>query len=134
MDLKKCINCNQIFAAAQGQNICPDCLAEEENKFELVKDYLWDNPGATIPEVSEATDVGEAIIKKFVREGRLVELQGSNIKVECKNCGKAISEGKYCSECSNKLANDIQRTRGKRGKGRRSKKNRKKQDKMFTRD
>ena len=134
MDLKKCSNCDQLFAAAKGQRICPDCLAQEEKKFNLVKEYLWDNPGATIPEVSEATDVGEAIIEKFVREGRLVEVQGSNMKVECENCGKAISEGKYCSECSNKLAHDIQRNRGKRKKGRRSKKNRKNQDKMFTRE
>ena len=132
MDLKKCINCNQLFAAAKGQRICPDCLAEEENKFQLVKDYLWDNPGATIPEVSEATDVGEAIIKKFVREGRLVELQGSNIKVECQKCGKPISQGKFCSECSNKLANDIQKSKSKTKKSKRNKRDN--QEKMFTRD
>ncbi|MBM7557477.1 TIGR03826 family flagellar region protein [Halanaerobacter jeridensis] len=131
MDLKKCTNCGQIFAAAKGQKICPDCLAEEEAKFERVKDYLWDHPGATIPQVSEATDVGEAIIKKFVREGRLVEVQGSNIKVECQKCGKPISQGKFCSECSNELANDIQKSKSKKKK---NKSKRNKQEKMFTRD
>ena len=129
MDLKKCTNCDQIFAAAKGQKICPDCLAEEEAKFQRVKDYLWDHPGATIPQVSDDTDVGEAIIKKFVREGRLIELQGSNIKVDCENCGKPISQGRFCDECSNKIATDIQKTKSKS-----KKKKRNRQDKMFTRD
>ena len=129
MDLKKCTNCGQLFAAARGQRICPDCLAEEEHKFELVKDYLWDNPGATIPQVSEATDVGEPIIEKFVREGRLVEIQGSNLKIECQKCGKPISKGKFCSDCGNKLAKDIQKSKSKS-----KKKKRNRQDKMFTRD
>ena len=133
MDLKKCINCGDLFAAAKGQKICPNCLAEEENKFQRVKDYLWDNPGATISQVSEATDVGEAIIKKFVREGRLKEVQGSNMTVECQRCGKEISEGKYCDECSTEIANGIQKTKQKK-KSKEKKKERKSKDRMFTRD
>lgn len=130
MDLKKCDNCGELFAAAQGQKICPDCLAEEEHKFQKVKDYLWDNPGATVPQVSEATEVGEAIIKKFIREGRLLEVQGSNMTVECESCGKDIQQGKYCDECKSDLASNIQKTKNKKHK----KKRRKKKTGMFTRD
>ena len=129
MDLKKCSNCNQLFAASAGQRICPDCLDEEEEKFQIVKDYLWDHPGVTVTQISEATGVGEPIIEKFVREGRFIEIQGSNLKIECQRCGAPISKGKFCNECSNKLASDIQNSKNKK---RRS--NRSNQDKMFTRD
>ncbi|MGM0370029.1 MAG: TIGR03826 family flagellar region protein [Bacillota bacterium] len=132
MDLKKCSNCNDLFAASAGQRICPDCLAEEEEKFQLVKDYLWDHPGATISDISEATEVGEPIIEKFVREGRFIEVGGANLKIECQKCGAPISQGKYCSDCSNQLASNIQKSKQKK----KSKENRKKdnRDRMFTRD
>ncbi|KXS48328.1 MAG: flagellar protein [Halanaerobium sp.] len=107
MNLINCQECGKVFASA-GSKVCPDCRQSEEEKFELVKEYLWDHPNSTVPTVSEATGVKETMIIKFIKEDRL-QSEGLDIEysLKCKTCGREIESGVYCDSCRNKLINDF---------------------------
>ena len=107
MKLVNCSECGRVFSSS-GSSICPDCRRKEEEEFELVKDYLWDNPNSTVEEVAEETGVDRDRIIKFMKENRL-ESEGLVIKhsLECKRCGKEISSGIFCSSCRNKMVNEL---------------------------
>ncbi len=105
MDIKNCKNCGNIYAPEGNEKFCPDCSKEREEKFEKVKNYLWDNPNATVDQVNEETGVDKEIIIEFVKEGRL---DADNVVVngmlDCERCGVSISSGRYCSSCKEELA------------------------------
>jgi flagellar operon protein (TIGR03826 family) len=131
MNLINCKECGKVFASA-GTKICPDCRRSEEEQFELVKEYLWDNPNSTVPAVSEATGVEEKMIIKFIKEDRL-QSEGLDIDytLKCKSCGKEIESGIYCENCRNKLVSDFNTKEEKKEK---KKDKGKKSDKMFISD
>lgn len=134
MNLINCRECGKVFAST-GQKVCPDCRKSEEEKFELVKDYLWDHPNSKVTEVSEATGVEEKVIIKFIKESRL---QSSGLKIDyelkCKSCGKKINSGVYCESCRIKMFSDFKSDNDKKEDEKKDKKEDKKGDKMFTRD
>lgn len=49
----------------------PGMQQKLEEKFSQVKDYLEDNPHATIPEIAKDNDVSTRQIEQWVREERL---------------------------------------------------------------
>ncbi len=132
MELKKCKECKQVFSPVGNEKKCPDCREKEEEKYRIVKDYLWDNPGATVKKISEETEVSEELITKFVREGRFVQIDGVDLKVECERCGKKIDSGRFCEECQEELEAGLKgRERRKKSK---KKKRRAEKEKMYTHD
>lgn len=126
MNLINCQECSKVFASA-GSKICPACRQSEEEKFELVKDYLWEQPNSTVKAVSEATGVEEEMIIKFIKANRL-QSEGLTIdySLKCKSCGTAIDAGVYCDSCRNKLVNDFKAEESpkekKKSRGKRSEK------------
>lgn len=111
-ELKNCPRCGKLFAYSCS-SICNNCLNAEEEEFKLVKEYIYDNPGAIIPEVSDATGVSVDKIMRFLREERLeISSENSNLILECESCGKPIKSGKYCEECKTKIASEIKREFG----------------------
>lgn len=107
MNLINCEECGRLFSSS-GPKVCPNCKKEEEEKFEIVKDYLWDNPNSTIKKVAEETGVERELIIKFMREGRL-DAEGLLIdyKLKCKRCSKEIKTGIFCESCRNKMINNF---------------------------
>ncbi len=104
MNLKNCPQCGKLFAADGSHKICPVCRRDEEGDFNKVKEYLWDNPHATIEEVHEDTGVERETIIKFVREDRLIaEGIELDLILECERCGAAISHGRFCENCQQEL-------------------------------
>ncbi len=108
MNLKNCTKCGKLFAPQAKEKVCPVCRKEEENEFKKVKEYLWDNPKATIEEVHEETGVERDTIVKFVKEDRLIA-EGIEIDwdMECERCGKPISHGRFCESCQNELLSGL---------------------------
>jgi len=81
--------------------ICSDCTKEEEKIFDTVRQYLNENPGKGINEVSEATEVPLKKILKYIRDGRL-EMTGALADQKlftCDRCGTPISKGTLCDGC-----------------------------------
>ncbi len=107
-DVRNCRKCGKIFNYIGGMPICPACKDKEEETFKKVKEYLWDNPGASMSEISDALDVSVEQIKAYLKEGRL-EIIGdeANIVLECEMCGKSIKTGRFCNNCQKSLSNDF---------------------------
>lgn len=104
MDVKNCKGCNRLFQYIGGPPLCPACRDALENKFSEVKEYIYQNRGASIAEVSEATEVSVKQIKQWIREDRLVLSEATPDGIECEHCGVPICSGRFCEKCKNQMA------------------------------
>ena len=105
MNVRNCRSCGSIFNYVAGQVICPVCREKLEKKFHEVKEYIRENKGAGIQEVSEACDVEVSQIRQWLREDRLELTEGSPIMLSCDGCGAPIRSGKYCDKCKANVSN-----------------------------
>ena len=83
MDVRNCRGCGRLFNYLQGPHLCPACMQKLEEKFSQVKDYLEDNPHATIPEIAKDNDVSTRQIEQWVREERLYFSDDSPYGIGC---------------------------------------------------
>jgi flagellar operon protein (TIGR03826 family) len=107
MDVRNCKSCGKIFNYISGQPLCPSCMKALEVKFGVVKEYIYNNPGAGMQEVAEENDVTTTQIQKWIREERLSFAEDSMVGIDCENCGASIKTGRYCKSCKDKLANNL---------------------------
>ncbi|MBS4025737.1 MAG: MerR family transcriptional regulator [Clostridia bacterium] len=104
MDVRNCAECGRIYAY-NGKLICHKCMEIEENEFQQVKQYLWDNPGANVVEVTEATGIVEKKVMRYLREGRLQLVPGqTGIMLSCERCETIIYLGRYCDKCADEIS------------------------------
>ena len=103
MELMNCRNCKKLFNYVTGEKICPKCREELEEKFQEVKEYIRDNPGANVDQVADECEVTVKQIKKWVREARLTFADDSLIGLECERCGRMIHCGRFCTQCAGGL-------------------------------
>ncbi len=106
-EVKNCRRCRRLFNYIGGQQICPACREELENKFQEVKKYLIEHKGAGIAEVAEGCDIDEHQIRQWVREERLEFSSGIDAGIVCENCGTPISTGRFCDKCKAAMVNDL---------------------------
>lgn len=102
LQYKQCKYCGTIFQSAGG-NECPRCMKEKEEKFTVIKEYLYKNQGASVAEISAATGVDEKLILYFLRDGRL-EMMAADGSLVCEKCGTPIKSGRLCKKCSESLS------------------------------
>lgn len=107
MDVRNCKGCGKLFNYLNGPPLCPACMKSLDLKFEQVKDFIYDHPGAGIQEVSEENDVTISQIKNWVRQERLTFSDDSPIGLECESCGAIVKTGRYCKSCKEKMANHL---------------------------
>ncbi|QXM05162.1 TIGR03826 family flagellar region protein [Crassaminicella indica] len=103
-EIRNCKECGRLFQYTGISKICPRCQKKDEEDFKVVREYIYENEGATLTEVSEETGVDEDKILRFLREGRL-EIVGENsaLILECERCGKPIRTGRFCDACAHEL-------------------------------
>ena len=80
MDVRNCKMCGHLFNYTNSP-LCPQCNKKLEERFQDVKEYIRENPGAGMATVAEDT--------------------------ECEKCGRPILTGRYCKECKNALSNSF---------------------------
>lgn len=109
MDVRNCKMCGSIYNYVGGayRNLCPNCIQAMEDKFEEVKAYIEENPGASISQVSSQCDVRPEQIERWVREERLLFASDSPIGIPCESCGTMIKSGRYCDKCRSELGNSF---------------------------
>lgn len=107
MNVSNCRGCGRLFNVTTNPRLCPECVKKLEDKFQEVKKYLYQHPGAGMEEVSRENEVPIQQIKQWVREERLVFGEDAMSGIECELCGKMIRSGKYCDECKLQLANNL---------------------------
>lgn len=107
MDVRNCKKCGKIYKY-DGFNMCLKCRQEEEEEFKKVREYIYDNPSATIPIISEDTGVNTKKILRYLREGRLaIKNNNNNLILACERCGVAINTGKFCEKCAAEIQNEL---------------------------
>lgn len=107
MDLRNCRKCDRMYGY-DGIDLCPKCRNDDSEDLKNVKNYLYDNPGASIKSVSEETGVAHSKILKFLREEKIeISADSENMILDCERCGKAIRSGKYCDQCVNELKSEF---------------------------
>ncbi len=79
--------------------MCQACREGLEAKFQEVKEYIRENPGVGMSEVSEACDVEISVIQQWLREERLEVTESSPIYLNCEGCGSPIRSGRFCEKC-----------------------------------
>ena len=104
METLNCKNCGRLFIHQHGPQYCPKCRSIMEEKFEKVKDYLYDHPGSSIQHLAEVNDVSTQQIVKWVREERLEFTADSIVGIDCEICGGTIKTGRFCKSCKNDIA------------------------------
>ena len=109
MDIRNCKSCGRIFNYVSGEPLCPTCKEKLEDKFEQVKQYIYDNPRVGITEVSQEMEVSVAQIKRWVREERLTFSDDSPVGIECECCGAMIKTGRFCKNCKDGMVNKFNR-------------------------
>ena len=108
MEVKSCRGCGKLYnSLGPSTPVCPSCMKKMEDKFIIVKEYIYDHRGADIQTVSQENDVSVKQIKQWVREERLSFTEGSAVGIECENCGANILTGRFCNECKAKLATNL---------------------------
>jgi uncharacterized protein YjaG (DUF416 family) len=69
-EVKNCRMCNMIFSTQDGALLCKKCQMEEEKTFRVIRDYLYENPGASVQDLSIQFNVNVRRISEYVRNGR----------------------------------------------------------------
>ncbi|MCR5451602.1 MAG: flagellar protein [Lachnospiraceae bacterium] len=117
MDVRTCRRCGRLFNYMFGTNLCAACKNTLEKDYERTRDYIRDNPGASIKEVSDECEVTINQIEQWLRDGRLEFSKASGVNITCENCGKPVKKGRYCEECTNSMLNTLNSMMDKTKKG-----------------
>ena len=86
MEVKNCKGCGRLFNYMGGAPLCDGCRKKFEQKFQEVKQYLDENPNASVNQVSEDNDVSVKQIKQW---------------------GRPIRTGRFCEKCKAAMANSF---------------------------
>ena len=112
MNIIQCKMCKKPFHSI-GSKICPDCLNEIDKDYFIVRDFVYDNPGADIDTTAEETKVDKAIILHLLKEGRLTLSSvgdGGGTMLMCEVCRKPITSGRMCEMCKAKVATTMNKS------------------------
>ncbi|UFJ40063.1 flagellar protein [Brevibacillus humidisoli] len=103
-NLANCSRCDTLFVKKL-RDVCPKCYQEIEQEYDRCAKFLRkrENRGATIYQLSDATDVSVKQITKFIREGRISVLDNPNLGYPCESCGTMIRAGNLCETCGKSL-------------------------------
>ena len=107
MNLRNCARCGKMFNYIGGQPICDPCKKAIEEDFQKVKQYIEDNPTASLRMISEENQVSTKQIQQWIREERLEFSKDSPIQLLCESCGDPIITGRYCAKCKNNVAKSL---------------------------
>ena len=107
MNLRNCSRCGKMFNHIGGPAICDQCKKDIEEDFQRVKQYIQDNPRATLRQIADDNKVSSKMIQQWIREERLMFSEHSPIQLQCENCGESILTGRFCAKCKTSMANNL---------------------------
>lgn len=104
MEICSCERCGKVVVKkSPAHTLCISCFEQEEFEFKRIKEFLNNNPLATVFQVSVNLDVPVRHIKRYLRENRLEIVERDNQKnifLRCEGCGIPILTGYYCTKCA----------------------------------
>ena len=96
-----------MFNHIGGPTICDQCKKAIEEDFQKVKQYIQDNPTASLRQIADDNEVSSKQIQQWIREERLMFSEHSPIQLQCENCGASILTGRFCAKCKTSMANNL---------------------------
>ena len=113
MALRNCNNCGTLFNALNsGVRLCTQCEKKEQARFDRVKAYIKENPGATALQIIKDTNVERKELYDWVRTGRIDVAGMDGLGLPCESCGTPISSGRLCTECAIRMQQEARRALG----------------------
>ncbi len=106
-DIRTCRNCRRMFTDYTNRRLCPDCAKIEDEAFDKVKEYIRDNPDATITSTAKECDVSENLIRQWLKEERLEYKNAEMAGLRCEKCGAPITSGRHCQKCRSSLYREL---------------------------
>lgn len=106
MNLDNCPRCGRLFVKNL-MGLCQPCIKELEHEYEICVNYLRENKGTNIQELSDATGISIKEITRFIREGRISIANAPNMMYPCEVCGTLIRDGHMCDSCRSRLRKDL---------------------------
>ncbi len=109
MDVRNCKRCGKIYNY-MGSAVCNNCLQQEQEDFDKIREYLFKNPNSSTAEVSEATGIELKVISRFLKEGRLEAdyiRMSDDSALTCEKCGKPVNSGRFCEKCVREMQTDF---------------------------
>jgi len=111
MEIKQCDFCRRLHQTLSSKT-CRDCLVMLDEDLSKIRKYLYDNEGAGVEEVSEATGVPKKSIMFLLKEERLSVVEGSGDgsrgMLSCESCKKPIMTGRLCVSCKKEVMSAMQ--------------------------
>lgn len=107
MEVRNCKICGRMYNDTKSSACCPACDKKMEEKFSEVKDYIRENPHASMTQISEDNEVPVQQLKKWVREERLQFSKDSGVKLSCESCGALIETGRFCKACKRQMKDNF---------------------------
>ena len=100
MHYSNCPKCGKMFTRIKSP-ICPEFTKKDDEMFQVLKNYLDENPGKGINAVSRDTGISIKKILKYIQEGRVEMTAGIAVDnpLSCMRCGTPVSVGTLCDEC-----------------------------------
>ncbi|MBE3555500.1 MAG: flagellar protein [Firmicutes bacterium] len=102
MALANCPDCGALFVD-NGAGLCPACIAKEEAAIQQCNEVLREGEVADVASLANKTGIEERLILRLLHKGRLLAQSSAPLQYPCANCGKPITQGKWCSTCAQKL-------------------------------
>ncbi|MCD9022301.1 flagellar protein [Cohnella silvisoli] len=106
MNLVYCPRCNKLYAKTI-REMCNNCYNELEKDYERCVQYLRENKGLNIQQLSDDTEISIKQITRWIREGRISLLNAPNLSYPCETCGTLIRDGHMCDSCKARLQRDV---------------------------
>jgi len=114
MEIKQCDFCRKPHQNPSSK-LCRDCHIKLDEDFIKIKEYLYENEGAGIDEVSYETGVPRAIILHLLKDERLTvgkdDSDGGGF-LTCETCKKPIRTGRMCADCKKEVISAVQQNVG----------------------
>lgn len=106
MNVYSCKKCKRLVSYIK-QGICMDCWNKAEEKFNEIKEYIYENPGTSILNIAKEFEIERFIIEHWIKEERLEISKDSAIKIYCRSCNTPITCGEFCNKCKYNMAKDF---------------------------
>lgn len=104
----RCTTCGvELVSKGNGYYVCPNCNEIVQDDLSKMRQFLSEYPNSNARVIAAQFSMDPAYVQQFFDSGELSETAIKKAQRHCQRCRKAIPFGRYCEECTQKMANDL---------------------------
>ena len=111
--LKNCTQCGKVFVTSTGHELlCKKCEKKDREMTNAVRLFIRTHPNrqCTAEEIMDATGASPKFMLQMLRMGVLDDVNIDVLTFPCARCGSPITEGRYCKNCTEVVAEALAET------------------------